>query len=242
MDYQNDPLSRLSGWKWPRLYRTSATWLCVHVLVAAALLSVAGWLYLHGLRAAQHAAAGESAHYVFFGLATVLSMLAGLSLAGALRSRVVLHLNAIEIRKLWTTRTLSLKQIVGLRHATFPAGMPYWVTNDKPGSTLRLPTGLSTDLAFSDWVSRIADLDLQERDASLQKLAENHRLGTSADERLTRLARCVRVCDWGLPVAAIVLIAVALVIHVRRSGHGAMDHFGAGRALQRCASYGWWQQ
>ncbi len=132
-------------------------------------------------------------------------------MAGALRNRVVLHLDAIEIRKLWSTRRLSIQQIVGLRRATFPAGMPYWVTNDKPGSKLRLPTGLTTDLAFSDWVSRIGDLDLQERDASLQQVAENHRLGTSADERLARLDRWVLVCDWGLPMAAFVLIAAAFV-------------------------------
>lgn len=212
MDYENDPLSRLNGWEWPRHYRTSAAWLCVHASIAVALLALSGWLCFEGLDAAGNAAQSETAQYVFFGVAAALFVVAVLSMAAAIRHRVVLHLNAIEIRKLWLTRKLSLQQIVGLRHATFPAGTPYWVTNDKKASKLRLPMGLTTDLAFSDWMSRIADLDLQERDASVQRLAQNHRLGTNADERLNLMARWVQVCDWGLPIAAIVLIPVAVVI------------------------------
>lgn len=216
MEFEDDPAARVAAWDWPRSYRLSPLAWVLRLLASLLLATLAAWMGANTLLLPFGPPLPGGVNPAWFAAGTAaLAALAAANLVAARRTRVVLHRDRIEVHGLGGTLSIGLTQILGWRRAAHHIGGPYWATNHPAQLRLRLPAGLSTDLAFSDWVSRIADLDQQEQEASMEKIAADPSLGATPEERLERVARASLVADWLLPVAAIGLCWLAFWMQPR---------------------------
>jgi len=150
----------------------------------------------------------------------VFSLLGAYAIASVRRTRVILHADSIEVRKMFSTKRLTRAEIAGRR------GNPTRILL-RAGKFLPLilPDEIKTDEKFEAWMADIADINLQEAQASLDAFLKEDDLAGSTEERLQGLNSARQVSKylvwislaaflWALiyphPYQVVILVLVAL--------------------------------
>jgi hypothetical protein len=143
----------------------------------------------------------------------------------AMKGRLTLEAQAIEVRKAFTTRRLQRSEILG-RRLTQGRSTSYPVIVPKTGAPLIIERStFGLDDRFNAWFNALPDLDAQERAQTLAMVERDATLGGNAQERLATLekakqaAKVLNLLPMGLlfwsfvyprPYAAIVACAALL--------------------------------
>ncbi len=167
---------------------------------------------------------------LFFGAGVYL-------IALAQRSRVIIEGNQIEIHGAFTDRTADVNEILGTRTISTRNGhyTQIYLNNGRPN--LNLSSFFDRDDAFEAWFSRVPNLDHRDRDAILDKVAQDPQLGSSPQDRLAALSRAKTnaffalfiaiaaavAANWGIPIlyipfsVALALVPIVLAVMRHRS-------------------------
>jgi hypothetical protein len=172
---------------YPRTYRVSRFWRGSFLVCAAVLMVLTFFV-------------GRAAVTSEAWLAVLAALFGGLGaycLLLALRSRVTLHPDRLEITEAWRTRVFDRGQFSGWRvnSATTPSILV--LERSKTG---RRPLNVGNiyrfDEAFFDWLGDVPNLDDRETMQSLEEVESDPDLGLTPDTRLDALARAARLARW----------------------------------------------
>ncbi|MBB5360504.1 hypothetical protein HDE76_003748 [Rhodanobacter sp. ANJX3] len=171
--------SVLASASYPRTYRysTAVRWLIY--AIAAAMMAGGIWMVFMQIRQA-------SAPAVFLWLGMTALGLGLFMAASCTVACLTLRADAIEVRRLFSTRRLRRDEIEG-RRLVPTRGKPISLLVARSGPPLRLDSGYRGDSVLDAWIATLPDLDRQERDASQARLAADRSYGASPQERLSRL-------------------------------------------------------
>jgi len=100
-----------------------------------------------------------------------------------LGTRVDLYLDRIELRSWGKTQVLAKSDIIGRRKLRNGTGLMS-PGNDWPA--MLLPSTMKTDGFWGEWMGSIPDLDEQDKNEGIAKIAANASVGRDADLRLTK--------------------------------------------------------
>lgn len=173
--------------EYPRTHRVSRFWKGFFLVAAAFLMVVA---FFSG----REAAASEA------WLAVLAALFGGLGvycLLLALRSRVTLYPDRMEITEAWRPRVFDRSQFSGWRvnSATTPSILV--LERSRIGRRpITLANIYNFDEAFFDWLDDVPNLDDQETTQSLEEVESDPDLGLTPDARLGALARAARLAHW----------------------------------------------
>ena len=172
--------SVLASASYPRTYRysTAVRWLIY--AIAAAMMAGGIWMVFMQIRQA-------SAPAVFLWLGMTALGLGLFMAASCTVACLMLRADAIEVRRLFSTRRLRRDEIEG-RRLVPTRGKPISLLVARSGPPLRLDSGYRGDSVLDAWIATLPDLDRQERDASQARLVADRSYGASPQERLSRLA------------------------------------------------------
>jgi hypothetical protein len=128
-------------------------------------------------------------------------------IALAMRSRVIIEGNRIEIRGAFTDRYADLSEIKGLRTISSRNGKyTQFYLNDGRG-VMTLPNHFDKDQAFDSWLRKVPDLDKRDRDALLEKISNEPEFGDTPQERLAALAQAKTYSIFALIIALAAAVA-----------------------------------
>lgn len=127
----------------------------------------------------------------------------------ALRSRVIIEGNRIEIRGAFTDHFADLNEIEGLRTVSSRNGKftQFYLNNGR--RTLTLSNYFDKDEAFNNWLRRVPDLDKRDRDRILEKISQQEDLGSTPQERLGALAQAKTYSIFALVIAVAAAVAAS---------------------------------
>ena len=179
----------LEGFDKPRTYRP-APWARALMLIAASLvLAVGGW-FVFLIIGSQGPASGGPLMVLSIP-AALAGLLAAYLVASALRARVMLSADRIEVYGALRARRMARADISGRRLLQVGHGqtMTQLVPSVAGMKALKFSRrGWSADSSFDMWLDSLPDLDAQERHASEAEIAANVELGNTPEERMARLA------------------------------------------------------
>ncbi len=113
--------------------------------------------------------------FLFFGVYLI---------ALAMRSRVIIDGNRLEIRGAFADYYADVSEIEGYRTISSRNGN-YTKFNLRGGRRpITLSLHFEKDESFDQWIGKIPDLDKRDRDRILEKISQQEDLGSSPQERL----------------------------------------------------------
>ncbi len=182
-----------------REYRVKAWYRSLFLILGA--LAISGGIVMCGftLKGANTAlSVVMTAVFLFFGIYLV---------ALAMRSRVVIQDNRIEIRGAFTDHFAEVHEITGFRTVSSRNGQytQFYLNNGR--RTLTLPNHFEKDAAFDAWMQKIPDLDKRDRDRLLAKISQEEDLGATPQDRLAALAQAKTYGIFALVIAFAAAIA-----------------------------------
>lgn len=128
-------------------------------------------------------------------------------LALAMRSRVIIEGNRIEIRGAFTEHFADLNEIQGLRTISSRNGKYTQLYLNSGRGTLTLHNRFDKDEAFDAWMSKIPDLDKRDRDRLLERISQQEDLGATPQDRLAALAQAKTSGIFALVIALAAAVA-----------------------------------
>lgn len=134
---------------------------------------------------------------------SLLVAFVGLVLLYTQRSLMVLDESQLQVKTLWQNRTVPLSEVEGIR--TYRSRYSTYKVICVKGSRRVLQfTSFAVDDAFREWLGKLPDLDLRDRDEVLQQIAADQELGSTPEERLQALsqAKLVNIGACVVSVAA----------------------------------------
>jgi hypothetical protein len=141
--------------------------------------------------------AGILAFLLIGGFCLVFVLMGVWLIVGTIRSKVVLHEEAIEVHGAVLMRRLDRAGILGRRNVSTNGHCTIQLLPRPPGKKkFELLPSLKTDAAFDNWLVRIPDLDAKEAQASEAAVLADPNFGMTPTERLARLGRGKRVAQW----------------------------------------------
>jgi uncharacterized protein (DUF697 family) len=210
----------------PHAYRIKA-WYRAFLLIFGAP-AIAGGIVMSVL-------ASKSANGSIPLLITLLFFAVGIYLVAlAQRSRVTIDGNRIEIRGAFTDRTADLNEITGYRTVSTRNGHYIQIYLNSGSRSLNMSSYFDRDEAFDSWFRQIPNLDHRDRDAILDKVAQDPQLGATPQDRLGALSAAKTnsifalviavaaaiAANWGIPVLyvpfSVALALVPIVLAVMR--------------------------
>jgi hypothetical protein len=192
--------------RYPRTYKAS-------LLVRGALLVFGGLFLLAGLamlliacqRDLADGPSGTALRAVVTGL--VLVGVGAVSLLAFVRGRVVLTPDAIEIRRLWSTRHVLRADIADFRRVPHAYGATvYRIRTAVPKRTLVIPHASTIDADFVNWFAGLPNADIIEYARERAAIAVDDRLGATPALRLAAADRAIRASRWMSSVATLMVI------------------------------------
>ena len=114
---------------------------------------------------------------------------------GAIRDRVVLHADAIELHEIGSgTQRMERSRIRGFRRGPVKFGVTslHFIPKRPSVEKLQLPRHLVTDEAFGEWLAAIPELDAQDQRRSMADFVDGHGDGLTRAELEVRLANAKR--------------------------------------------------
>jgi hypothetical protein len=139
-----------------------------------------------------------TAVFLFFGIYLI---------ALAMRSRVIIQGNRIEIRGAFTDRFADLNEIEGLRTVSSRNGKYTQFYLNSGRGTLTLSNYFDKDQAFDAWIGKIPNLDKRDRDRLLEKISQQEDLGATPQDRLAALAQAKTYSIFALVIALAAAVA-----------------------------------
>jgi uncharacterized protein (DUF697 family) len=146
--------------------------------------------------------------FFFVSLAGLLAILGAFFASIALRSRLVIDRDHIEVRGAFRERSAELNEIEGYRTIRDRNGSYTKFYLKQGHGTITMSNYFATDDDFRSWLQQITDLDLRDRDALLTEISEQQDLGATSDERLATLSRAQTTSILALVVAIAAAAAV----------------------------------
>jgi hypothetical protein len=137
---------------------------------------------------------------VFFGFGIYL-------IALAMRSRVIIEGNRIEIRGAFTDRFADLNEIEGLRTVSSRNREYTQLYLNSGRGTLTLSNYFDRDKVFDTWMRKVADLDKRDHDQLLEKISQREDLGGTPQDRLAALAQAKTYSMFALVIAIAAAVA-----------------------------------
>ncbi|HWZ62845.1 MAG TPA: hypothetical protein VNX02_07485 [Steroidobacteraceae bacterium] len=181
---------------YPRTYRL-ALWVYL-LMVPVGLAICAAGVGLAFLLTRQ-----QSSPAAMLGVVALVAVVGGFGawlIASALRSKVVLREDAIEVHGVLRVRRLARAEIAGRRLQSLQYGQKMLLleATDPATRALKLSSAssLRTDAVWDAWMASLPDLDAQETQALEAEVAANPELGSTPEERLGRLAAARRLAQW----------------------------------------------
>ena len=133
------------------------------------------------------------------------ALLGAFLIASMLKSCVILRPDAIEVRDLFSTRSLYRAQIAGRRMLpTQYVSTLALIPRDPGAKKLKISMVYETDSAFHAWFQAIPDLDAEEDAAFKARVASDIDLGVTPAERSARLSRAKKVARYATGIAVLV--------------------------------------
>jgi hypothetical protein len=177
----------------PKTYRPTTGWLFVLVSFGAIAVVAGGagtWYF------AADATMPSATWAAAFSICSSALLLLGLYvIVDALKSRVNLYADAIEIIDLRPARRLRREEIAGYRFlpgSQLPRTL-LLIPHRADQKKLKLPLVMRTDHAFHAWFENFRNLDAEELEKSEADIAADPQLGATIAERLQRLSRARKV-------------------------------------------------
>jgi len=139
-----------------------------------------------------------TALFLFFGIYLI---------ALALRSRVIIDGNRIEIRGAFTDRFADLNEIEGYRTISSRNGKytQFYLNNGR--RSLTLANHFDHDAAFDSWIRKVPDLDKRDRDRILEQISQQDDLGSTPQQRLAALSQAKTYSIFALVIAIAAAVA-----------------------------------
>lgn len=186
--------------QYPRTYRVGRRNQIAYGLLGglAAALGLAGAWYFatgHETKSAQEAAVLTAVCLAFVALGAVLILY-------MLSSKVMLHVDAIEVGDFARTRKLRRDDIAGWRSMKSQYGTMIWLVPKRAGmKRVKITPMIQADRAFDAWLATLPNLDASDVEKSMAEIASNREIARTPEERLARLASARKIAQ-GLTVAA----------------------------------------
>lgn len=187
----------LPAGSYPRTYRMALWVYLVMVPVGLAICAAGIWLAFLLTRQQQTSPAAVA------GVVALVAVVGGFGawlIASALRSKVVLSEDAIEVYGAVRVRRLARAEIAGRRLLSAQYGQKMLLLEAKdprtPALKLSSYSSLRTDADWDAWMASLPDLDAQEVQALEAEVAANPELGSTPEERIGRLAAARRLAQW----------------------------------------------
>ena len=138
--------------------------------------------------------------FLFFGVYLI---------ALAMRSRVIIDANRIEIRGAFTNHYAESNEIEGYRTINSRNGTytQFYLSGGRRPITLSVH--FDKDEAFEHWMQKIPDLDKRDRDRILEKISQKEELGGTPQERLAALAQAKTYSIFALVIALAAAVAAS---------------------------------
>jgi len=184
-----------SSWEFPRTYRVSAGWTVF--LVLGGLAATVGGAYGAWYFGVQNRDGSRTAAFFVLGIFLVFILFGLYAIVSALKARIVLYPDRIELHEVLNNRTLALHEIVGRRRVHNPNG-PY-TTVLLPRSGLRkikLSDVYQSDEPLMNWISDLPDLDARDLQASREEILGGPHDDDTRRERKVSLAHAKRLSNW----------------------------------------------
>lgn len=135
-------------------------------------------------------------------------------IALAMRSRVIIDGNRIEVRGAFTERFADLNEIQGLRTISSRNGKYTQLYLNSGRGTITLPNHFDKDEAFDAWMRKVPDLDKRDRDRLLEKISQQEDLGATPQDRLAALSQAKTNSMFALVIALAAAVAANFGIPV----------------------------
>jgi hypothetical protein len=121
----------------------------------------------------------------------------------ALRSRLVIDGTRIEVRYAFTEKTADLNEIEGYRTISTRNGS-FWQLKLKEGrGTISVQQSYDCD-ELRAWFKQLTDLDERDRNALLDQIEQNQKLGATPEDRLAKLDKAKQ---WNIGLSALAIAA-----------------------------------
>jgi hypothetical protein len=115
----------------------------------------------------------------------------------ALRSKVVLCEDRIEIHELTRVRAVKRDELAGWRLNTHTTPPLIILVPKRPNArTIRLAKIFNVDSVFLDWMDSLKDLDTEDSRKSYQEIADDADIGCTPDQRIEALEDGRRLAKW----------------------------------------------
>jgi hypothetical protein len=130
-------------------------------------------------------------------------------LALAVRSRVIIDGNHIEIRGAFTDHYADMNEIEGYRTISSRNGTytQFYLTGGRRPITLSVH--FDKDEAYDAWIREVSDLDKRDRDKILERISQQKDLGSTPQERLAALAQAKTYGIFALVIALAAAVAAS---------------------------------
>jgi hypothetical protein len=197
----------LSSTVYPKVYRTALGWRLV--LLAVGGVSIAAALVIGYLLNSYRSQSGVSPPQNLWLSLLALALLGAYAIARALRFRVVLSVDRIEIVEPLGRRQMLRTQIQGrrLQRGQYCATLDL-VPQDRKADHLWIPLVFKTDNTWREWFAAFSDLDAEEIEEAEQTVIQRRYPYLPLDEGVWQIARLRRLAGW-VNAAAILLILAA---------------------------------
>jgi hypothetical protein len=177
---------QISDIRFPREYRASLGWKVSLFIAGSVCICLGGWL---GWFVLHESSSGLIGSLLFGSLAVAFALLGIVGPISAIKSKVTLFADRIEIAGLTSQKMLLLSQIRGWR--IMPTTPSTLVLQPREEHLRPIKTGLlfPVDNEFSDWLDKLPSLDAEETSASLDDIEKNSDFGNTPLERSETLRR-----------------------------------------------------
>jgi uncharacterized protein (DUF697 family) len=141
-------------------------------------------------------------------LAVFIAAFGVFMLSSALRSRLIIDRDHIEVRGAIREQSAESGQITGFRTISSRNGSyTRFYLKDGRG-TLTMSNSFAIDDAYRAWLRKIPDLDKIDRDALLSEISQQQELGSTPEERLATLSQAKTSSIFALVVACAAAVAL----------------------------------
>ncbi len=152
-------------------------------------------------------AAGHIDSFFVF-LAVVLAVLCIFFATLALRSRLIIDKDHIEVRGVFRERSAELNEIEGFRTISDRNGSFTKFYLKQGRGAFKMSNYFATDADFQAWLQEVTDLDKRDRDTLLDEISRQQDLGATPEERLATLSRAKTTSILALVIAVAAAAAV----------------------------------
>lgn len=214
MAISTDVAIELSSAACPRVYRTALGWRLLLLAVGGFGIGTAS-LTAHLLISFRPESGDSPPESLWLSL-LALVLLGLYAIARALRFRVVLSVDRIELIEPFGRRQMLRAQIHGWRMQRNQYGATLdLVPQDRQAEHLWIPLAFKTDTTWREWFATFSDLDAEEVQQAEQEVIQRLYPHLPPDEGVWQIARLRRLAGWVNVSAVLLILAASPAVPIR---------------------------